>query len=595
MMCEKRAEERSTKIVTVAHPGPGKDAALEIRAAIEAAKKEDGNVEIRFEAGKIYEVWPESAYHTRGYYITNTASKPENPDGERWSAILMKDMKNVVIDGCGALLLVHGVMTPILIDGCENIIFRHFKLDYARPTVSEFTVIRRTDTYIQIKVHKDSLYRLQDTDGDGKPDSILWQGERTLADREARYWENAACLLQEFDSVRGTLRRVPWYGYGSGITDLGDNVLRLEFPEGSPYREGCTYQVRDGIRNQVGVFVHRSRNVTFEDCGFHYMHGLGIVGQYSEDLTLRRLECAPRPETGRTCAGFADFVQMSGCRGKILVEGCHFSGAHDDTVNVHGTHLRIVEADRGERRLTVRFMHEQSWGFQAFEAGDEIELIDRDTLIPYHQNTVKGFVRRSDTDIELALEEPLPEGIRTDCDAVENITWTPEVTVRDNLSEYVPTRGILCTTRRKVVIEKNVFRRHGMAAVLLEDDARGWFESGLIRDMTIKDNLFEDGEAPQIHSNPQVISGNPERTVHSGITVTGNTFTGRAVEIRAVGTKDFCVEDNIFPEAGGKVFLSGCNGFVVRDNVNQTGVCLQDSMNGEGEPLMGNKGPDWMI
>lgn len=572
MMREKRAGEHSTKIVTVAYPGQGMDAALEIRAAIEEAKNEDGFVEIRFETGKIYEVWPESAYHARGYYITNTAGKLENPDGERWSAILMKDMKNVVINGSGALLLVHGVMTPILIDGCENIIFRNFNLDYARPTVSEYTVTMKTDTYIRIKVHKDSLYRLRDTDGDGRPDSILWQGERTLADGEARYWENAACLLQELDPDRGTLRRVPWYGYGSGITDLGDNVLQLEFPEGSRYREGCTYQARDGIRNQVGVFIHRSKNVTFEDCGFHYMHGLGVVGQYTENLTLHRLECAPRPETGRTCASFADFVQMSGCRGEILIADSHFSGAHDDTVNIHGTHLRIVEADRAERRLTVRFMHEQSWGFQAFEAGDEIELIDGESLVPYHGNVVKDFIRKNDTDIELMLEEALPEGIRTGCDAVENVTWTPNVTIRNNLSEYVPTRGILCTTRGKVVIEKNVFRKHGMAAILLEDDARGWFESGLIRDMTIRDNLFEDGEAPQIHSNPQVATADPEKTVHSNIAVTGNRLTGQAVEIRAVGTKGFRVEDNIFPEAGGKVFLTGCNGFAVRNNENQTGI-----------------------
>ena len=66
MMREKRAGEHSTKIVTVAHPGQGMDAALEIRAAIEEARKEEGFVEIRFQAGKIYEVWPESAYHTRG-------------------------------------------------------------------------------------------------------------------------------------------------------------------------------------------------------------------------------------------------------------------------------------------------------------------------------------------------------------------------------------------------------------------------------------------------------------------------------------------------------------------------------------------------
>ena len=282
-----------------------------------------------------------------------------------------------------------------------------------------------------------------------------------------------------------------------------------------------------------------------------------------------------------------DLRQLRGFRAhvglEIVVTDSHFSGAHDDTVNIHGTHLRIVEADRAERRLTVRFMHPETWGFQAFEAGDEIELIDGESLVPYHRNVVKDFSGRSDTDIELMLEEPLPEGIRAGCDAVENVTWTPKATIRGNLSEYVPTRGVLCTTRGKVVIEKNVFRKHGMAAILLEDDARGWFESGLIRDMTIKDNLFEDGEAPQIHSNPQVLAADPEKTVHSGITVTGNTFTGRAVEIRAVGTKDFRVEGNVFPEAGGTVYLTGCNGFAVRDNVNQKGVCLQDSRNGEGE------------
>ena len=53
MMREKRAGEHSTKIVTVAYPGQGMDAALEIRAAIEEARKEEGFVEIRFQAGKI--------------------------------------------------------------------------------------------------------------------------------------------------------------------------------------------------------------------------------------------------------------------------------------------------------------------------------------------------------------------------------------------------------------------------------------------------------------------------------------------------------------------------------------------------------------
>lgn len=574
-MGKKETTKPQGTIITVAHPGEGKDASPAIHDAIEKAGHVGGPTVIRFEKEKVYEVWPETAYHATGYYISNSASRAENPDGERWSAVFLRGMKDITVDGGGSLLLVHGVMTPVIVDGSEDITFRDFSIDYARPTVSEFTVIEKADGFIRIKVNRDSLYELQDRDGDGKTEHILWHGERTLADANAWYWEKDAWLLQELDPGQGTLRRVPWYGYGSGVTDLGDNVLQLDFPEGSPYKEGFVYQVRDGARTQVGTFIHRSRNVLFEDCGFHYMHGLGIVGQYTENLALVRLECAPRKGTGRTCASFADFVHLSGCKGDIVVRDSHFSGAQDDTINIHGTHLRILEADRANRRLKVRFMHKETWGFQAFEAGDEIAFINGETLVPYQNNVVKDFARLNDTDIELALEEGLPEEIGS-CDAVENVTWTANAVFRNNVSEYVPTRGVLCTTRGKVVIEGNVFRKHGMASILLEDDARGWFESGLIRDMLIKDNLFEDGAVPQIHSNPQVLAVDPERTVHSNITVTGNRFTGRAVEIKAVATRAFRVTGNFFPQAGGTVSLQGCNGFEVRDNENLTEVLSEN-------------------
>ena len=573
------AEEESGTIIPVEYPGDGQDASPAIQSAIEKAKRVNGPVTLQFEEGKEYEVWPETSYHTTGYYVSNSATQGENPQGERWSAILLKDMEDVTIDGNGSLMLVHGVMTPILIDHSENITFKNFNLDYARPTVSEFTVLEKGADYVKVQVHEDSLYELQDTNNDQQYDNIRWVGEKTLADDSARYWSSNATLMQEYDPFNETLRRIGMYGYGSSITDLGDNVLQFSFPGGSSYREGCTYQVRDGVRNQVGTFIHRSKNVTLEDCGFHYMHGLGIVGQYSENLTFTRLECAPREETGRTVASFADFVQISGCRGDVVITDSHFSGSHDDTFNIHGTHLRIVEVNEAEQKIKVRFMHSQSWGFQAFEAGDEIEFINGSTLIPYQRNAVKSYTRLNDTDIELTLEDPLPAGIQQNYDAVENITYTPNVTIKNNLSEYVPTRGVLCTTRGKVVIEGNTFKKQGMASILLEDDARGWFESGLIRDMTIKDNTFIDCAAPQIHSNPQTAVLDPEQTVHSNITVTGNTFTGQAVNISAISTKNFTVTDNQFPEAGGSISLNSCNGFEISGNENQTGVNASNCIN----------------
>lgn len=71
-------------------------------------------------------------------------------------------MEDVIIEGNGSMMLVHGVMTPILIDNSENITFKNFNLDYVRPTVSEFTVIEKGADYVNVKVHQDSLYELQD-------------------------------------------------------------------------------------------------------------------------------------------------------------------------------------------------------------------------------------------------------------------------------------------------------------------------------------------------------------------------------------------------------------------------------------------------
>ena len=68
-----------------------------------------------------------------------------------------------------------------------------------------------------------------------------------------------------------------------------------------------------------------------------------------------------------------------------MITDSHFSGSHDDTFNIHGTHLRIVEVNEAEQKIKVRFMHSQSWGFQAFEAGDEIEFINGSTLIPIRE------------------------------------------------------------------------------------------------------------------------------------------------------------------------------------------------------------------
>ena len=112
------------------------------------------------------------------------------------------------------------------------------------------------------------------------------------------------------------------------------------------------------------------------------MHGLGMVSQFCENVSF--INCDLTPSDDRTIVSTADFFQFSGCRGDIKIQNCKANGAHDDYINVHGTHLRIVEKDEINNSILVRFMHDESWGFQAFEVEDVIDFIKWDTLQPFY-------------------------------------------------------------------------------------------------------------------------------------------------------------------------------------------------------------------
>lgn len=107
---------------------------------------------------------------------------------------------------------------------------------------------------------------------------------------------------------------------------------------------------------------------------------------------------------------------------------------------------------------------------------------------------------------------------------VENITYTPTVNITNCEFKEVPTRGILVTTRKPIVIENNTFDGMNMAGIYISDDAQGWYESGPVRDVTIRNNTFTRGNAQAIFIEPTNPTVSTEKTVHSNIKIENNTF-----------------------------------------------------------------------
>lgn len=515
-----------TVIKVASHGG---DATKSIQAAIERAAKLKGKAVVITLDGGTYNISRDSSSMVL-YYISNTASEVENPDQTKHIGLWFKGLKNVTLDGKGARIVTHGEMTSFVVDGCENVTLTNFTISAADPTVPEMTVTERGDNYLVARVNPISKYKIQD----GR---LSFVGHK---------WSLSGGIAQSYDPVRDITWR-SWSPFDGLVeaTELSPNVIRFSYKKLPDVKVGTIFQMRDAIRDQACGLIEQSRNTLIENARFEFLGNFGIVGQMSENITYRNLAFEPDSTTGRTCAGFADFVQMSGCRGKLKIENSRFVGAHDDPINIHGTHLKVLSFP-SENQALVKYMHHQSYGFKQFFEGDEIEFINENSLLSVAGAKVKSVKINSEREILLTFERALESSITENKNlVVENVTYTPQVEIVGNYFSRIPTRGILISTRRPVLIQDNTFFKMQMSGILIADDARSWFESGMVRDVTIRGNKFIECGEPVIFIAPE--NNVNQGYVHSNIRILDNEFRLlNSVAVKAKSVDGLKIEGNIF-------------------------------------------------
>ncbi len=491
-------------------------------------------VVIRFAPGK-YD-WMREDLLTRKLMISNTN---DDPNGDKAIAMELKDLNHVRIEGAGARFLCRGKMVEVHLDRSQNIRLSGFAFDYKRPTVSEYTVDKLAPDHALLTVHKDSDYRIEN----GK---LKWIGEGWEADPGGygQKLTRAPLRLVRSNSPLGSV---------DSVEELSKGKLKVTFGNNPGFEEGATFQHRNTRRDCVGVFCNNSENIIWDRVQFHFIHGMGVVSQFSKNLAFLNVRMAPAKDSGRTCSAWADMLHFSGCGGKLLFDGIYFSGSNDDAINVHGTHLRIEEI-LAPRKLKVRFMHPQTYGFEAFRKGDEVEFIHRKTLLPFGSAKVSDAEMSGEKDMILTLDKDIPKDRLEEGDVLENVTWTPSVHVKNCFVEANPCRGFLLTTRRPVIVENTTFNRMGMRGILVSDDASSWFESGMVKDLTIRNNTFIDCEEPVIDIHPENPEAREGEPVHSNIKIQNNTFYmkgNRAVFVKSAD--NVLVDGNtIYSAEGGK-------------------------------------------
>lgn len=440
-------------------------------------------------------------------YISNTASESELKDSVRNIAIKIEGVKNLVIDGMGNHVFFNNRCVQIECLHCENLTFKNLIFDYINPTVSEFKVVNKGKFFVDVIINKDTLYELKN----GK---LCF-----LAD------DNSRIVVQELDVDTQITRRMgslSWRSHNffnkKRAKALDDGTIRI-YTLLNPFKIGNIYQINWVRRDGTGLFMDCCKDMTIQGCRFKYMHGMGVLAQMTDNINIVDTDFLPNEDSKRTNVAFADVMHFVNCKGVINVKNVKADGTRDDVINNHGVHLKVVKKENN--KIQLKYCHAQTYGFNCFFEGDEIDFIDSKTLLPVGTATVVKSKMINPRIIEVEYSNIKDDSVIKVGDAVENATWTASLIV-DGLETFnIPTRGILVTTRKPVVIKNSIFHKCFMPSIHISDDVRNWYESGFVRDVLIENNVFDNCVDFAISIKPENLTSN---AVHKNIRILNNKF-----------------------------------------------------------------------
>lgn len=453
-------------------PDSRQNATLVIQKVLKKASELDHPM-IVFKKGR-YDFWPQYA-EEKVYYESNTTDI--NP---KRLGILVENFENLVIDGSGAEFIFHDRMQPVTVDNSSNVEIRNFTIDWDIPLTAQAEVMEIDDVSILLKINKyESPYIIENGQlifvGEGWKSGIKGIMEITREDR----------LIAPSTGDPGCCGR----GWNMATSvEIEPGLVRINKPFGLQRPDVGNYLIlRHSERDHAGIFLFHSKNIRIKNVEIYHTAGLGILSQFTENISMDEVKMIPNPKKNRYLSGHDDGFHFSNCKGQINVTNCEFAALMDDPINIHGTSVRIIEKIEANK-LRCRFMHHQTVGLSWARPGEKIGFIRSETMETISYGIVKEFNVIDIENFEITFEETIPDEIQAR-DALENLTWTPDARISDNKFLSCRARGVLISTPGKVLIERNHFESSG-SAILIAGDANNWYETGAVHDVTIRNNVF---------------------------------------------------------------------------------------------------------
>ena len=499
-------------------PGSRLNAVPFVNQAMEKCKGKS-DIVLVFEKGR-YDFWPQYA-NEKDYFISNT-----NYTYPRFCVFVVENAKHLTIDCGGSDFIFHGKLQPFTIDSSENIAIKNVSIDWEIPFGAEAEIVDVTPEYFDLKIDSRKYPYVLENDklffvGEGWKN--LWGGVK---------WNDPMEFDREtLEVTAGTNDDLLGENWEKKYMarELGEGIVRITYNNNGLLKKGNYLVLRHGYRDHAGIFITDSKNVQLENINMYSNLGLSYLAQYSENLTYRNVNCLPNPER-KIISGHDDGLHFSNCRGQITVEGCTMKGLMDDSFNVHGSYV-IVTEKVNDNTLVCKFPHFQSIGLVWARKGETVAFIDGQSMKNYGSGLVSSVRMKTPETFEVTFQDAVPKEIKL-ADALENISWEPDVTIRNCYFGNHRARGVLISSGGRIQIDGNTFESSG-SAIVFPGDIKSYFENGPIKDATISNNLFKASCLTSMYMTCEAIisvslevpafdAKNPP--VHKNIKIFNNTF-----------------------------------------------------------------------
>lgn len=521
------------------------------------------------------------------YRVSNSDVTPY-----RVLAILMKNMKNCVLQGNGARLWISGHMQVFTLDHCENIKLENFSINWKKPLVAEGTVVAKNELEVDVFVDPDSFPH-------------CFENGNLKFDVGADEWYEYGKKAIVFEPYSLRARRGVADVRFENIVSLGKNIYRMKLRKDADIQVGDLLNMRHNARIHAGIFSEKCSDITVKNMIFHSCGGLGCLSQFCHNITYQGVHFLADTNSGRqVSSGRDDGMHITCNSGTVTITDCTFHALMDDPINVHGCCVTSDEVI-DDRTLRCKYRHDQACGFFYWaEKGDEIAFIARDSMERVGIAKVESYTLEDNMTFLLKFDTLLPKTIlekakKGEALALDNLTHTASLVCTNNRFGSCRARGILVSTPKSVRICDNYFESSG-SAILVAGDSNYWFESGACYDVEIARNVFTDaclGSKYQFCNGvisicPVVPHPDVNKPYHKNIRITDNVFDTVGVPALfafSCANLTFC-NNRIFKSPSiainetEKVKLSYCNNVLIEKNkyigVFQSIECSQDHCKG---------------